>query len=543
MESNSIGKILIIDDDTTQQVLAKEYLGSEGFTVRIAEDGQRGLSLAATTSPDIILLDLLLPSVDGYAICKHLKQNSETTDIPIILITGSRDQEVIRRGLAAGATDFVTKPLDWEFLADRVKHVLRQHEAKSAPVAIVPAATEPCHAAGSPEKDPEVNALRAMLAGADSKIASLEDEIRASKEHAPSQLSESDLSDLQNQLSEIEKEWTVRLQDAVMQANKRADQRYQKLKLSHEENARDNASVVRQLKQQVDVAEREKQALLHHNNDLVEAAARQAECEAALQKQLEHQQTEFAECTESVWSFLETNTNRQRQMFRDTQARIADLRKLVSSAPEAEQLHKGIDQVEAMLSFGTSATRKLRALAAHNCKTTEYEKETIYIKNVIDDLAGTVPASVGRIDVRVHNDVQAELATAGDCEAFAQVFEGLLENALRNSPPNSSVMVRGYTNSDGGLEVCIADHGFGIDSALLKEIEEFLGAHATPVPASDKWSGSGLAMAKQVLHRHGGGLSIQSALGQGTEVIVNIPTGVSCNAPFSKDGIELQEAS
>ena len=119
-------KILVIEDETTQRILVKEYLEESGFVVRLADDGRRGLEMASAINPDLIILDLLLPSMDGYTLCTRLKQDPATAQIPVILVTAAREADVIERGMAAGASDFVTKPVDWSYLSDRVSHVLQQ---------------------------------------------------------------------------------------------------------------------------------------------------------------------------------------------------------------------------------------------------------------------------------------------------------------------------------------------------------------------------------------------------------------------------------
>ena len=125
-------RILVIDDEVTLRILVKEYLEDAGYVVRQSDDGKRGLKMAVTTKPDLIILDLMLPSIDGYTLCTTLKQTPETSKIPIILITASRESDVIERGLAAGAHDFVTKPVDWQFLSDRVAHVLERAQQEAA---------------------------------------------------------------------------------------------------------------------------------------------------------------------------------------------------------------------------------------------------------------------------------------------------------------------------------------------------------------------------------------------------------------------------
>ncbi|MGI9568504.1 MAG: response regulator, partial [Desulfobulbia bacterium] len=126
MSDEAPKKILIIEDEPTQRILAKEILESAGFSVRSSDDGKHGLNMAIKTQPDLIILDLMLPSLDGYSLCTSLRECKQTERIPIILITGSKEPDVIKRGLAAGADDFVNKPVDWQFLADRVDFVLKQ---------------------------------------------------------------------------------------------------------------------------------------------------------------------------------------------------------------------------------------------------------------------------------------------------------------------------------------------------------------------------------------------------------------------------------
>jgi two-component system, OmpR family, alkaline phosphatase synthesis response regulator PhoP len=123
-------KILVIEDEPTQRILAKEFLEAAGYVVRSSDDGKHGLNMATKTQPDLIILDLMLPSMDGYELCAALRAADATKHIPIILVTASKESDVIKRGLAAGANDFVTKPVDWQFLADRVAFVINQEQEK-----------------------------------------------------------------------------------------------------------------------------------------------------------------------------------------------------------------------------------------------------------------------------------------------------------------------------------------------------------------------------------------------------------------------------
>ena len=112
MSNEAPKTILIVEDEPTQRILAKEILESAGYIVRSSDDGKHGLNMAIKTQPDLIILDLMLPSLDGYAVCTALRECERTAQIPIILITGSKEPDVIKRGLAAGANDFVNKPVE-----------------------------------------------------------------------------------------------------------------------------------------------------------------------------------------------------------------------------------------------------------------------------------------------------------------------------------------------------------------------------------------------------------------------------------------------
>jgi two-component system alkaline phosphatase synthesis response regulator PhoP len=123
-------KILIIEDDPGIQLSLKDEFESEGFNVKVADDGLTGLEKTRQNPPDVIILDLMLPYLNGYEICKKLRQ--EGNDVPIIMLT-VKDQEVDKvLGLELGADDYVTKPFSLRELLARVNALLRR-SAESIP--------------------------------------------------------------------------------------------------------------------------------------------------------------------------------------------------------------------------------------------------------------------------------------------------------------------------------------------------------------------------------------------------------------------------
>ncbi|HRD66254.1 MAG TPA: EAL domain-containing protein [Candidatus Competibacter sp.] len=121
--------ILVADDDPVTRLLAGEILEREGFAARVVESGEIALALFASYSFDLVLLDVVMPGLDGFDTCARLRQMPAGAHIPILMVTGLDDESSIQRAYGAGATDFITKPLNALILAQRVRYVLRASAA------------------------------------------------------------------------------------------------------------------------------------------------------------------------------------------------------------------------------------------------------------------------------------------------------------------------------------------------------------------------------------------------------------------------------
>jgi len=122
----SLGTIVVVDDDESIRELASVYLRKEGFDVDCAHDGPSGLERIAGVRPSLVILDLMLPGMSGYDVCRTVRQDS---NVPILMLT-ARDEDVDKIvGLELGADDYVTKPFNPRELVARVKAILRRAEA------------------------------------------------------------------------------------------------------------------------------------------------------------------------------------------------------------------------------------------------------------------------------------------------------------------------------------------------------------------------------------------------------------------------------
>ncbi len=128
--------ILIVDDEKNIVEAVKYRLEQEGFSTLIAHDGRTALRVASKETPNAILLDWMLPEVDGLEVCRLLKRDAATRDIPVIMLTVRSDEADKVLGIEMGADDFVTKPFSQRELVARLKTVLRRAAAPTPPTAV-----------------------------------------------------------------------------------------------------------------------------------------------------------------------------------------------------------------------------------------------------------------------------------------------------------------------------------------------------------------------------------------------------------------------
>ncbi|HEY5913949.1 MAG TPA: response regulator [Verrucomicrobiae bacterium] len=123
--------ILIVDDDTDLLELFSQVFTKAGFSTVTATNGLDALKLARSLSPDLVVLDLILPERDGFTVCETLRRERATARIPIIMLTGLTGELNQFIGLDSGANDYVTKPVTPEYLLSRVELLLRDTPAVS----------------------------------------------------------------------------------------------------------------------------------------------------------------------------------------------------------------------------------------------------------------------------------------------------------------------------------------------------------------------------------------------------------------------------
>lgn len=118
--------ILVVDDEKLMRLQLSQVMTQAGYRVRTARNGQEGLALYSQLQPDIVLLDAIMPLLDGFTCCAELQTRPEALYTPVLMITGLEDEQSVSRAFEVGAADYITKPIHWPVLLHRVRRLLQQ---------------------------------------------------------------------------------------------------------------------------------------------------------------------------------------------------------------------------------------------------------------------------------------------------------------------------------------------------------------------------------------------------------------------------------
>lgn len=116
-------KVLVVDDEEMTRNLLRLMLSRSHYTVIEAGGGYQALEMVQEHKPDLVILDLMMPDLDGFSVCERIRKDSQTADIPIFILSARADHETIMRGLELGATKYLTKPVGYKDLLDHIQDV------------------------------------------------------------------------------------------------------------------------------------------------------------------------------------------------------------------------------------------------------------------------------------------------------------------------------------------------------------------------------------------------------------------------------------
>lgn len=119
-------KILVVDDAETILLMERMILSKGAYDIVVAKNGEEAVAKAAAEHPDLILMDVMMPNMNGFEACSQIRKNQETRAIPIIMVTTRGEEENIKKGFENGCTDYITKPINGVELLSKVRNYLGQ---------------------------------------------------------------------------------------------------------------------------------------------------------------------------------------------------------------------------------------------------------------------------------------------------------------------------------------------------------------------------------------------------------------------------------
>jgi DNA-binding response OmpR family regulator len=559
MSNEAPKKILIVEDEPTQRILAKEILESAGYIVRSSDDGKHGLNMAIKTQPDLIILDLMLPSLDGYALCAALRECERTAQIPIILITGSKEPDVIKRGLAAGANDFVNKPVDWQFLADRVDFVLKQSGQRKMLDEELQNINSSNDERDKSEKEEAALRIQSMQQAAN---AASDELILAEEEHADA---------IKAVQAKAQDELAIQKEESVKEFNKARE-------LYEEE--------IKRLTADFDTETNEQKK--HFDEVTAVRAMAQDELEsqkAEAAKELNTAREQYEQEIKRLTADLETETEEQERRF-DAKLRTIEERHAIELAliNEIRSKFSGMEQgdVEQEPSkLSGELSQSVRAMWQIVCA------ECVRYDDVISTLSGLLKArdaeslsderskeiakhvnglvySVGRLKSLAIAMTEPQAVSQGVFETnefISDLADGLKQiaarsgvsvkvcglpsplrvsaeprriryaltllsiNALRFTPPSGAITVGASLSDAGDIRLSISDTGVGMSPAQLDGSRNCLDKPLAMPGANTNIAGLEIPIATALARQQGGYLEIESQQGQGTSVSLVLPVG------------------
>ena len=117
-------KILLVDDSETVLQMEQMILAKSSYELILARDGEEGVAKALTTQPDLILMDVVMPKMNGFEAVKQLRENAQTRSVPIVMVTSKAEAESMETGYQSGCSDYIIKPIDQLELVTKVKNLL-----------------------------------------------------------------------------------------------------------------------------------------------------------------------------------------------------------------------------------------------------------------------------------------------------------------------------------------------------------------------------------------------------------------------------------
>ncbi len=499
MENNTNNKkphVLIAEDDMMLRILIRKSLEQAGFEVIEAEDGQEAVELFKAAQPDIILLDVMMPKLDGYEACKKIRQLPHGQQIPIIIVTGLDDIDSISRAYNIGATDFITKPINWIVLIERVRYTLYANEAFTKL---------------------RRNEERLSAAQRIAQLGSWTWDLKSGR---------IDFSEEGSRILQLPEGVTsLMYQDYILRVPEKDAHRVKSLfkktifekksgSLDHHLLLPDNQEII--VQQQTNIDAQQPDQIL----GTLQNITRRKQEEKILRKAKE--EAEIASRTKS--EFL---ANISHELRTPLNAIIGFSNIMLQTDYSEKSASKHQEYTQDILDSGNhllSVINDILDLSKIEAGKFELHEHEVDIIRVIETSNRIINerAQSNQIEIitKIDKDIPGILA---DERALKQVLLNLLSNSIKFTEPGGSITISTYQSDNDNIIIGVKDTGVGMKKEDIPKAMAAFQQVDSSLSRKYEGTGLGLPLSKTLIELHGGTFRIDSEEGVGTEIILELP--------------------
>jgi PleD family two-component response regulator/anti-sigma regulatory factor (Ser/Thr protein kinase) len=528
--SEATPTILIVDDDPVFRSLTRDALESAGLAVIEAADGMEACQVCAETPPSLLIADMMMPNMDGFAMCRELRSRRATENTPILVATGLHDHQSVDTAYAAGATDFIVKPVEWETLPQRVRYLLRRasHFASlrgedgermvqdDAGIAALAPVGAPDEAVPAPDKltilivedDPVVRSLtRDALEDEGYNVVEAEDGVagcEACEEAVPRLVIADVLMPRMDgfELCRVLRQRPETRHVPILVATGLDD--HESIATAYEAGATDFISKpINWL-----ILSYRIRYMLRAANAFTDLLVQKERAEAADRAKSAFLANMSHELKTPLNAIIGFSAIMRDEMFGPIGEQYADYAKIIG------------DSGAHLLTI----INDILELAKSEVQGLKLSEEDTNIPEIVSFSTGIVAEMAFKADIACSIMVEPGLpGFRGDGKKLQQILINLLSNAIKFTPAGGNVSLTAGRGASGGLVFRVADTGIGIAPDQIAVALMPFGQIDSTLSRKYDGAGLGLPLTKRLVDLHGGTLEIDSTPGVGTTVTVRFP--------------------
>jgi PAS domain S-box-containing protein len=487
--------VLVVDDDLTLRFLAREALENAGFVVEDAADGAEGLEVFAQKRPDVVLLDVSMPGMDGFTMCVALHAMPAGDRAAVLMMTGLNDVESINRAYEVGATDFITKPINWAILTRRIRYIVRAIRAQQALRLSEARLTNAQRVARLGNWDVDLHTYTWYWSSAACHIFGLAPQaINTSREMFLDAVHPDDRARVARlRQAALHEHQPYRIDYCIILPGGHERIVYEQVELIHDEIGRP----IRVSGTVQDITERKRaEEMIRQHNEILEATVRERTVDLEAAK-------EAAESANRAKSeFLANMSHELRTPLHGILSFAGfGLKKTAMVSPE--KLRTYFQQIDRSGRILLALLNDLLDLAKLESGRVRLEFQPVDLRYLLASVAEEFRAPVAARHLTLKTLVPAiSPAIHLDAAQIQQVIRNLMSNAVKFSPPGGTIELSLH-HGEQSVVVTIRDQGIGIPEGELDTIfDKFVQSSKTKTGAGG--TGLGLAICREIVMAHRG---------------------------------------